>query len=189
MKVVFPQLNIHVFCDGMLCHQLSFQCFRVASHWKFEALCFFKTSGTVCPMIWCNIPENSILYQHHCENIKSGIIFSNPIKSTNMYYKVKYYNSLTCETEICCLHRRKLNMDLHKSLFFFHYDQPSLLSIGIVYNDVTDCSRHWRMFGWECLSNSQCSLPQHPWQLPLQHYHLSTKLHQRFRTQEVSFIA
>jgi hypothetical protein len=95
---------------------ISFQCFRVAWHWKFEALCFSKTSVTVSLMIWCNIPENLILYQHHCENIKSGIIFSNPIE-TNMCYTVKYYNSLTLETEICCLHRRKLNMDLHKSLF------------------------------------------------------------------------
>jgi hypothetical protein len=96
---------------------ISFQCFRVAWHWKFEAVCFSKTSVTVCLMTWCNVPENLILHQHHCENIESGVIFSNPVESTNMYYTVKYYNSLTPETEICCLHRRKLRMDLHKSLF------------------------------------------------------------------------
>jgi hypothetical protein len=96
---------------------ISFQCFRVAWHWKFEALCFSKMSMTVCLMTRCNVPENLILYQHHCENNESGIIFSSPIESTNIYYTVNYYNLLTPETEIRCLPGRKLNMDLHKSLF------------------------------------------------------------------------
>ena len=83
----------------------SFQCFIVAWHRKFEALCFSKMSMTACLMTWCNIPENLILYQHHCENIESGIIlvYSNPIESTNIYYTCVFYMTNEMQLIQCSL--------------------------------------------------------------------------------------
>jgi hypothetical protein len=43
---------------------------------KVEAICSSETSADFQRTTWCNVPEDSTLYNYGCENLKSHKVFN-----------------------------------------------------------------------------------------------------------------
>jgi hypothetical protein len=50
-------------------------CLAYSSTLKMEAICFSKMSVDFQHTTWPYAPEDSTLHNHHCENLKSYIVF------------------------------------------------------------------------------------------------------------------